>query len=768
MRFLSTRALAGRSARHPWRVVALWVGLLAAAIGVSAGVGGVFTNDIEFTSAPEAQRAKDLLEQRLRGPEPMIEQVLIASDDLTVDDPEFEAFVTALLADVRALDGHIDPSPQATTSYYELRDAAPEAAAGLVSADRRTVLMPVRLIGTVDDAPDHIGPLLDTLAAADAAPGFTVLTGGIASINETFTHTAEEDLGSELYAMPIAFAVLVVVFGTVVASFVPLILAIAAIVAATGIVMLVSQQFALSIFVTNFLLTIGLAVGIDYALFIVERFREERYRGATVQEAIETAGDTASRAVFFSGITVVIALLGMFVVPTSIFRALALGAIVVVLMAIAATLTLLPALLRLLAGVIDRLSVPFIASHGHVEEERGFWAAAARWVMRRPVATLIASTALLVALAVPYLRIDLGFAGPTSLPHDTDSYRAFEIVDREFSAGRLIPTEIVIDGEIASPEVQAAISRLVALVEADPAMQVIGALDVNAAGDLAALPVSLPGDFAGEAAVDGINRLRSEIIPTAFAGVPAEVLTGGQSSQARDFFALVDRYTPIVFAFVLSLSFVLLLLVFRSVVVPLKAILMNLLSVGAAYGAMVLVFQEGWFLDVLGFQRSPQIEAWIPLFLFTVLFGLSMDYQVFLLSRIRERYDLTRNNTEAVAFGLRSTANIITGAAAIMVVVFGGFALGDLVMFQQMGFGLAFAVFLDATVVRMVLVPSAMRLLGDWNWYLPAWLEWLPDLRVEGAPHAQAAAAAAGTAGPAPGRGAASAAPVPVEVPVDD
>jgi RND superfamily putative drug exporter len=345
------------------------------------------------------------------------------------------------------------------------------------------------------------------------------------------------------------------------------------------------------------------------------------------------------------------------------------------------------------------------------------------------------SAAMLIALAIPYFSIELGASGAGSLPEGTASARTFEILREEFEVGRLEPTEIVVVADaINAPEIQAGFTALAEAMASDadfgdPVRDVLSA-------EVAVISVPLQIDASSEQATSVIDRLRTQYVPEAFSGSGAEVLVGGAPGLYRDWFDLVNDFTPIVFVFVLGLSFLLLLVVFRSIVVPLKAIVMNLLSVGAAYGLMVLVFQEGVGAGVLGFQQVEAIEAWVPLFLFTVLFGLSMDYHVFLLSRIRERFDTTGDNEGSVAFGIRTTAGIITGAAAIMVVVFAGFALGDLVMFQQLGFGLAFAVFLDATIVRVVLVPATMRLLGRRNWYLPGWLRWLPDVRVEAGAHA--------------------------------
>jgi len=352
-------------------------------------------------------------------------------------------------------------------------------------------------------------------------------------------------------------------------------------------------------------------------------------------------------------------------------------------------------------------------------------------VMARPVISLVLGAGLLLAASLSFLNIDTGFAGVSTLPEDTGSRRAFETLSSEFSGGLNSPVEIVVDGDVNSPEVQQGIEDIQASLASD---ELFGPSQVrpDESSDTVLISAPVNADPQSEVATSSIDRIRDDYVPQAFDGTNAEVLVGGDTAFNKDFFDLTATYTPIVFAFVLGLSFLLLMVVFRSIVVPLKAIVMNLLSVGAAYGLIVLVFQQGIGAGLFGFQQVEAIEAWLPLFLFSVLFGLSMDYHVFLLSRIREHFVATLDNTESVAYGLRTTGGLITGAAAIMVAVFAGFAAGELAMMQQMGFGLAVAVFIDATLVRSVLVPASMKLLGDRNWYLPRWLQWLPNISVEG------------------------------------
>jgi len=399
---------------------------------------------------------------------------------------------------------------------------------------------------------------------------------------------------------------------------------------------------------------------------------------------------------------------------------------------VAASLTLLPAVLGVMVDKVNSLKVPFMYRRRteDAERTRGFWGWVARTVMARPVVSLVAAAAILIAAALPVFGIKTGFSGVSTYPNDVQSKRAFTVLARDFSGGLTEPVQIVVDGNVTALAVKHGIERLQAALATDP---VFGSSQVqaNRAGNLALVTVSINADPASQPAYDAIRHLRGDVAPTAFAGVPARVLVGGQTAGAVDFFDLTARYTPIVLAFVLGLSFLLLMVVFRSVVVPLLGVLLNLLSAGAAYGLLVFVNQNGHGASLFGFQRVQTIEAWLPLFLFSVLFGLSMDYQVFLLSRIKERYDQTGDNPGAVSWGLRSTGGIITGAALIMVAVFGGFAIGKLVFLQEMGFGLAIAVLIDATIVRSILVPSAMKLLGNRNWYLPSWLEWLPKIQVE-------------------------------------
>jgi RND superfamily putative drug exporter len=724
---LSTEGIAGWSARRPWLVIGLWAAALVAAIAAIAFLlpDGLTTEE-RLTNNPESQRADAFLED-WRGEDHSEEVVIVRSDSLTVDDPAFRQRVEALHAGVQALGPAIVAE---STQYYESGDAS------LVSEDRRTTLVPIVMAGDELDAHDNIGQVLDSVEQANTGGDFEVLVAGNASIGHEIQHIAESDLQrGEMIGISIALVVLLLVFGALTAAIVPIVLGVVAIAIAIGITAVIGQATPVSFFVTNVITMMGLAVGIDYALFIVSRYREERSRGLEKHMALRASGATAGRAVFFSGMTVVFALLGMLLVPSNIFRSLGAGAVIVVIVSIAVSMTLLPAVIGLLGDRINSLRVPIIGrtlERGDRYNEGGFWDRATRLVMRYPVFSLIVSVGFLLALATPYRDINTGTAGVSTFPPDSDSFRAYQLLQQEFNAGTVSPTEIVLhDGDVTRPEVQAGIARLEESLATDP---LFGPPAFEASPDKSTglLTVAINADPTSTEAVQAVRDLRGELIPTAFEGVDAEVMVTGMTASSIEYFDTTSRYTPIVIAFVLTLSFVLLTVVFRSLVVPLKAILMNLLSVGAAYGALVLVFLEGFLNEFFGFQQVDVIEAWVPLWTFSILFGLSMDYHVFLLSRIRERYNETGDNTESVAYGVRTTAGIITGAALIMASVFGGFALGELVMFQQMGFGLAVAVILDATIVRSILVPSAMQLLGKANWYLPPVLRWIPEIRTEG------------------------------------
>ncbi len=716
-----TGRLAGAAAANPWRYITVWLLILVVAGFFAMGIGDVLTDQGDLAVATESSRADDLIAQHSNAEtDPAREFVVVESETFTVQDPSFSAAISNLVDELRAT--------ETVGSAVSHLDGLP----GMTSTDGHTALIAVALAGDPIDAMAESELVIALVEEADTAVDFRVTTFGEGSVNVEFEAISEETLiKGETYGLSIALVILVLVFGALVAAAIPLLLAIVSIVVASGLTAIVGQAFDLSFFVINMITMIGLAVGIDYTLFIVQRFREERAKGHPVQDAIARAGDSATRAVFFSGLTVVIALAGLLYMPETVMRSMGMGAILAVFAALLAALTLLPAVLGLLGDRVNRLRVPF-TSRSHYREGGGpFWHGITRVVTARPLVSVVLAGGVLLALAFPYLNISTGSNFIGSLPEDSNSLHAFEVVTEEFDAGAFTTPIVVSATDVGQSPIQNGIDQVVDYLATNP---MFGEITVEASEDgrLAVIEAVTKVDPASDAAAAELGALRETVIPTAFADVDADVLVTGVAAQNADYVEVLDERTPIIFAFVLGLSFLLLMVVFRSIVVPLKAIILNLLSVGAAYGLLVLIFQEGVGADLLGFQTSNVIEAWVPLFLFAVLFGLSMDYHIFLLTRIKERYDVTGDNRGSVAYGLGSTGAIITGAALIMVAVFGGFAAGDLVMFQQMGFGLGVAVILDATIVRSVLVPASMALLGERNWYLPGWLRWLPKIHIEG------------------------------------
>ena len=680
---------------------------------------GNLTTNGYVTGHPESDRAESAFYRNFPpDPNAVDELVVVRSPTYTVDQPAFRRFVAGLIAQ-GARTGVVGDA----FYYYASGDRS------LVSADRHATLIGVRRRADVD-------PLLPIVEQNNGRQGFRVTITGEGTLDHDFNSLSQHDLksGELRIGVPAALLILLLVFGTVVAGLVPLLMAIVAIVVALGLTAIVAEAFSLSVFVVNMLTGMGLALGIDYSLFVVSRYREERAGGAEQPGAIATAGATASRAVLFSGSMFVVAMTGMLLVPSNVMKSLAVGAIAVGITSVLAALTLLPALLGLLGDKVNALPVPWLGRNvGRAEGgESRFWGAIVRRVMQRPAISLALFSALLLAAASPVLGLSLGASGVSTLPDRLQSKQGFEALARDFPRQSSSPVLIVVEGNVRAAPVRTATARLQAELARTPAFGGAGDLRVAPGGDLAAIATPVAGDKTGDRALAAVRHLRSVEIPRAFAGAAGvRVLVGGDTADNVDFIDAMNAWLPIVFTFVLGLSFVLLTVVFRSIVIAGTAIVFNLLSVGAAYGLVVLVFQHGVGAGLLGFQRVDTIEAWVPLFLFTVLFGLSMDYQVFLLSRIRERFDRSGSTADAVAYGVGSTARLITGAALIIVAVFLGFAMGDLVMFQQMGFGVAVALLIDATIIRSVLLPAAMTLLGDWNWYLPSWLEWLPEIEVE-------------------------------------
>ncbi|HEX5086404.1 MAG TPA: MMPL family transporter [Nocardioides sp.] len=701
---------------------------MASAVAIAGLLGSALNSDASITTHPESMRASEVLADNFPDAGSFDEAVVIRSDRHTTDDRAFRQFV----AEVRS-------SLQQTGTTHTVGDPyAGDPTA--ISEDDHAALVTLTLGSDPDTG---IEALLGEVAASDVDDAFDVDMTGTYTLDHDFQELSSSDLekGELQFGLPAAMVVLVLVFGALIAAFLPMTIAIISIVVAVASTAVLGQVTSLSFFIVNMITAMGLALGIDYSLFVLSRYREERSADKDKLSAIVATGGTSGKAVLFSGSSFVVALSGLLLVPDTILRSLALGAIIVGLITMAASLTLLPALLSLLGDRVNALRLPLFGREHSAESP--FWTRTVNAVVRHPVATLSAGLIILLAATAPVLGLHTGSAGVSSLPDSAFSKAGALALDRSFPHLTADPAKVVISGDVGSVAVEAAMLTFEASVTDDPDF---GAPTRQLApnGTVALINVPLVGDPNSSSARNGLERLRTDLVPAAFDGTHAEVLVGGTTAEDTDYSGVINKWLPIVLTFVLGLSFILLTLVFRSLVLSATAVVLNLLSVGSAYGLLVLVFQNGVAADLLGLQQVERVEAWVPVFLFSVLFALSMDYHVFLLSRIRERYAQTGDTRDAVVHGIAATGRIITGAALIIVVVFASFASGQLVMFQQMGFGVAIALLVDATLIRMVVVPAVMTVLGDWNWYLPKWLEWLPELHVEGdpAPAAETPAAA--------------------------
>ena len=704
-----TERLARGCAARPRLTLALWgVAVFVALVLVATSLHGLSSQG-NVEGNPESTKAKGAIARAFPGVVASEKQdvIVATSSRYTVDSPQFRAFARRLQA--------------ALAATGEVRGARQVA----VSRDGHSALVSVQIRS--DSGAHPVEQVVQKANGGSFEAGIT----GFHSTGYDFGKQSQTDLekGELAFGLPAALIVLVLVFGAVFAGLVPVLMAILSIIVALGFVAVISLEFSLSVFIVNMLTGMGLALGIDYSLFVVSRYREERGHGLEKEDAIARTGATASRAVLFSGSTFVIALLGMFIVPTSIMRSLALGAILVGIVSVAAALTLLPAVLSIVGDRVNSMRVPYFGRNlGRADTAEGrFWKRIVDAVLRRPALSLVLSVGAMLLLAAPIFGLHIGANGVSTLPSSLPSKQGYVLLQRAFPVQNPEPVRVVAVG--GDP---ARVHRdLVQLNRRLAEEGSFGAGAIQSRRAVALLTSPVRGDPVGGAAVKAVRDLRANVIPSIFAGSGAKVYVGGVTAENVDYFDAVTNPTPYVLLFVLGLSFILLTVAFRSIVVALVSVLLNLLSVGAAYGLLTLVFLDGHGASLFGFQHTHVIDAWVPLFLFSVLFGLSMDYQVFLMSRIKERYDASGSTHDAVVGGVSTTARIITGAALIIVVVFAGFAAGKLVMFQQMGFGVAIALLLDATVIRSVVLPSSLALLDRRSWYLPHWLEWLPHVEVE-------------------------------------
>jgi putative drug exporter of the RND superfamily len=735
------------SAEHWKTAVAVWVAFVAVAIGLGTTVG-THTLSVSEQSTGETARAEQIL-ANAGFKTPASESVLVRSSTRTVADPAFRSTVQSVLVKLRTM-------PQVTN----LRTGS----AGQISKDRRAQLIEFDMKGKLDTADARVQPLLDAVAGLQqASPGFTVAEFGFASATHELSKTIDKDFQkAEKLSVPITFVILLIAFGAFVAAGVPVLLAFSAVLASVGLSALASHVFHASDATQSVILLMGMAVGVDYSLFYLKREREERAAGHEGHEGLFRAAATSGQAVLISGFTVLIAMAGMLFAGTKIFTSIGIGAMLVVFTSLIGSLTVLPALLgklgdryierglrQVLAAAVLRFLRLFKAQprwlvwlretptllqrlKGDRQESR-LWGFVITRSMRRPAFAVAISTAVLVVLALPVLNMHTKLLSFTDLPKSLSIVKTYDTIQASFP-GSQDPAHVVVKADnVTTPQFAKAYAEFKKRALATGVIHQPIRVSVNKAKTVARVDFPLAGKGQDATAVRALETLRKQVIPPVLATLPPgtqQAVTGDTAANV-DFNQTMKSRAPIVFAFVLGFAFLLLLLTFRSIVIPIKAIILNLLSVGAAYGVLVWIFQDGHLQGLLGFHSNGAVVTWLPLFLFTVLFGLSMDYHVFILSRVKELVDQGVPTNEAVERGIRSTASTVTSAAAVMIAVFAIFATLSTLDIKQLGVGLAVAVLLDATLIRGVLLPAAMKLLGDWNWYLPRWLEWMPRIGAE-------------------------------------
>jgi uncharacterized membrane protein YdfJ with MMPL/SSD domain len=725
---MTPRGLASRagvwSAQHRKTAIWGWIGFVVVAMMIGSSVGTKTLEHSEF-AVGESGRADQVIADA--APEYAQEMVLIQSTSATASDAAFRAAVNdvqrrlAALPDTQNFESPLNP-----------------AHANQISSDRRAALLRFQIAGKDDQVTERVKPAVAAVAAAQQAhPGFTLGEFGDASTNQQITKVVEDDFGKALKtSLPVTLVILLVAFGALVAAGVPLLLAITAVMATIGIMGPLSHAIGgVDNSINEVILLIGLAVGVDYSMFYLRREREEREAGHSQGAALAAAAATSGRAVMVSGFTVMIAMAGMYFAGTPTFQSFATGTILVVAVALIGSLSVLPAILSWLGDRVEKGGVPILKDQPWNAGESRVWKRILDPVLRHPGIALLLSAGLLVFLAVPAFHLHTANESVRSLPQDVASVQTYNRIQETFPGGG-IPAVVVVDSSNGpTPQVRQGIARMEAEAKANPLFK--APITLQTFPDRRVTQVSIPvaGDGTDSKSYDAVDELREKIIPAtvgAVPGVTADVT--GFSAQSKDWTEVTKSHLPIVFAFVLTTAFLLLLFTFRSIVIPVKAIILNLLSVGAAYGVLVWIFQDGHLESLLGFKSDGSIVSWMPLFLFVVLFGLSMDYHVFILTRIRESYDRGMPTNEAVSHGIRTTAGVVTSAAVVMIAVFGVFATLSLLFFKELGIGLGVAVLIDATLVRAVLLPASMTLLGDWNWYLPRWLEWIPRVGPVAAP----------------------------------
>ena len=720
-----SRNLAARmgrwSASHRKTAIFGWLAFVIASFVIGGTVGTQYLSDTDY-NVGEARTADRLIEEAgFNRADEQVEFVLVQSKTLTADDPAFKAAV----ADVtKTLDGF----PQ----VRKLQSPLQVGHGDQVAKDGHSAIVQFTPQGDYDEAISYIEEIE---AAVDGVqkrhPELVIDESGSASTGKAADEAFAGMLATAgLISIPLTLGILLIVFGSLVAALVPLLLAITAVFATMGLVALPSQIVPMDESVSEVILLIGLAVGVDYSLFYLRREREERRAGRGERAALEAAAATSGRAVLISGVTVMIAMAGMFLSGDKTFMSFSIGTMMVVAVAMIGSLTVLPALLSWLGDRVEKVRVPLLHRLRRSDGESRFWGGILDRVLRRPLVSALSAAAVLVVLTIPALQLTTvqTSIADISIP-EIAPYKALT----EAFPGGADPAVVAVKADDVKAEpVRAAIAELERQALASGQMNAPIDVEVNRDGTVATVDIPLAGSGSDAESRAALETLRDELLPATLGKVgDVEYAVTGSTAAQEDWRQAMRSTAPLVFGFVLLFAFVLLLASFRSIAIAIKAIVLNLLSVGAAYGLLVAVFQWGWGEGLLNFDSNGGITPWLPMFLFVILFGLSMDYHVFILSRIREAYDRGLSTEAAIAHGIKSTAGVVTSAATVMVGVFGVFALLPVIDMKEMGIGLAAAVLIDATIVRAVLLPATMKLLGDWNWYLPSWLEWLPRLEHE-------------------------------------
>src|SRR4051794_25324901 len=706
------------SGRHRKKAIWGWLAFVLVVFAAGSAMGTTNISEVDQFSG-ESHKAEVALHNA--GMRPVEEVVFLQSDKLKITDPAFRAAVQ-------------DVTRRLSAQKYVSHVRSPLTGESAVADDGHAALVEFHIAGDTTQATDRVDPILATVAAAQAQhPGLDIRQFGGASAGKAINEVINGDLAKAgKLSLPVTLIILTLTFGTLVAAGVPLLIGITAVLAALGLVSLASGVLPVDSNLPAVVLLIGLAVGVDYSLFYLRREREERSAGHSERSALERAAATSGRAVLISGVTVMVAMAGMFISGDKSFISFAEGAIVVVAIAVFASLTVLPAMLSWFGDRVEKGRVPLIGRRRRPAGQSRVWTAITSRVMRRPAVAAVLAGALLVALAIPALQMRIVTSGVDQLPQDLPIIRTYDKVKAIFPDKGVVATVVVQGTDVRANPVAAGITAMGKAVTASDAFRPGVNVSYSKDGTLAQVDVPTRGSGNDAPSLHALSVLRDQIIPATIGRVRgATVNVTGDAASSKDYADQLKSRLPLIFVFVLGLAFVLMLVTFRSIVIPIKAIVLNLLSVGAAYGVLVLVFQQGRLESLLGFESNGGVTNWLPLFLFVVLFGLSMDYHVFILSRVRELYDRGMSTDEAVRQGIATTAGTVTSAAAVMIGVFAVFMTLTFLDFKEMGLGLAAAVLIDATIIRGVLLPASMKLLGDWNWYLPRWLQWLPRIGAE-------------------------------------